>query len=180
MNCSTSVITPECLFLHDRSSRIRHSEAGDSPWHQWDVIDQDAIRARLRQRFDHLGLSVTGVWLKRDHGIGQTTIRNFLDGDTKSLTVDTVSRLAEPLKTSEDWILFGNRDQSLSGDVVQQMIDNALEEIQPGMSLAEIRRAAASALHAQIKLHLSDGANQAIGDEASVRDTGAQSPSPTT
>ena len=180
MNCPTSVIAAECLFLHAWSSRIRHSRLVAAPWHQWVVIDQDAIRARLRQRFDELSLSVTGVWLKRDHGIGQTTIRNFLDGSTQSLTVDTVSKLAGPLKTTEDWILFGSREHAISGDAVQQMVDNALDEIQPGMSLAEIRRAAASALHAQLKLHLSDAAAQESSAQETSPDRAARSPAPTT
>lgn len=75
------------------------------------MIDHDRIRMRIAKRFDELSLSATGVWLKR-YGIGQTSIRNFLTGPNTSITVETIRKLAAPLKVSEHWLLFGDQSQT--------------------------------------------------------------------
>lgn len=144
------------------------------------MLDQDAIRSRLRARLKDMGLSLTGVWLKK-HGIGQTTLRNFLDGMTQSLTVDTVAKLAEPLETSELWILFGDSEDApaVSEDALREMAETAVEEIQLGMGIGEIRSAVASALHEQLALHLSGGEVRSFWGEKLARGKGAQSRSPT-
>jgi hypothetical protein len=114
------------------------------------MIELDAVRARIARRFRELHLPATGKWLK-DAGIGQTTIRNFLDGSTQSLTLDTVAKLERPLKRSAQWIVFGDEPQaSVSGEQLAQMVGEALTEMQPGMTLAEIRSLVASNLHEQL------------------------------
>jgi hypothetical protein len=113
------------------------------------VINHDDIRQRIKARFSEMALPPTGKWLK-ESGIGQTTIRNFLDGSSSSLTVETVSKLAEPLKTTEQWILFGNKP-GVSEDVLREMAEQAVSEIQPGMKIGEIRNAVSAALHEQLR-----------------------------
>lgn len=167
----------ECLFIHGRSSIIRHSPPSDVSCQNIHVIDHDAIRARLSARFKQLKLSRTGVWLKAS-GIGQTTVRNFLDGTNQSLTVDTVSKLAAPLGTTERWILFGG-EAAISDEVLREMAETAVEEIQAGMRIEEIRSTVASALRDQLALHLAVGAAPGTSDEATSPDISAQPPAPT-
>lgn len=142
------------------------------------MIDQDDIRARVSKRFKDLGLPLTGKWLL-DHGIGQTTIRNFVEGPTQSLTVDTVAKLAGPLKTTEHWLLFGERE-GINEATLVEMAEHAASEIQPGLSIAQIRSAVASALREQLELHLSVGTSLKTEDEELDPDTSAQSRAPTT
>ncbi|WP_395393112.1 hypothetical protein WBP07_18095 [Novosphingobium sp. BL-8A] len=141
------------------------------------MIDHEDIRARLRARFSDLDLSLTGKWLK-DHGIGQTTVRNFLDGMSQSLTVETLNKLAGPLKTSERWLLFGN-DNALTDDVLRGMAEIAAEEIQAGMRIEEIRNTVASALREQLRLHLTVGVAPGSQVEGTDLDKGALPPAPT-
>lgn len=156
----------ECLFIHDWSSTIRHSRFDLSVCQNVHVIDHDDIRARLRARFKDLELPPTGKWLK-DYGLGQTTIRNFLDGTNQSITVDTVAKLAEPLKTSERWLLFGS-NQELNEPELREMVETAVEEIQAGMRIEEIRNTVASALRDQLALHLAVGVDPDTSDAASA------------
>jgi len=125
-----------------------------------------------------LGLPLTGKWLKQ-HGIGQTTIRNFLDGMNSSTTVETISKLAEPLKTTERWLIFGNDNPPLSEAVLRAMVDDAVSEIQPGAKIGEIQRVVASSLYEQLKLHQVVDEVQDIEGVMSVPGTGVQSPAPT-
>ena len=142
------------------------------------MIDQANIRARIRKRLDDLDLPLTGKWLK-DHGIGQTTIRNYLEGMSQSLTIDTVAKLAEPLKSSERWLIFGDA-QAVSEDTLHEMIEYAAGEIQPGLSIAQIKRAVSSALREQLALHLSVGAEKSPVDDMIAPDVAARSPAATT
>lgn len=142
-----------------------------------EVLDHDAIRGRIKARIEKLELPATGLWLK-EHGIGQTTVRNFLDGTNKSLTLETVNKLADPLKTTEQWLLFGD-DEPVSEDALREMAETAVEEIQVGMRIEEIRNAVASALHAQLALHRVGGEVRSFAAERIARDTAARSPVPT-
>ena len=141
------------------------------------MIDHDEIRARLRARFKDLGLSATGKWLK-DCGIGQTTVRNFLDGMTQSLTVDTVVKLAPALKTSEKWILFGD-SQDVSGEALQEMAQNAVSEIQAGATIEQIRSVVASSMRDQLALYLTVGGAKGSSGALTAHGTTVRSPSPT-
>src|SRR5688572_26325712 len=97
-----------CLFLHGSSSRIIHSRRRLARGHYRPV----EIRERIRARLDELGLSVRGA--SKAAGLGETTLRNYLDGMTQSLTVETANKLAPILKASAQWILYGE-----SAEVVQ-------------------------------------------------------------
>lgn len=63
------------------------------------------IRERIRQRIEALGLSVRGASLAA--GLGETTLRNYLDGMTESMTTRSVEKLAPVLETTSEWILGG-------------------------------------------------------------------------
>lgn len=127
---------------------------------------------------EELGLPLTGKWLK-EHGIGQTTIRNFLEGMNASTTVETISKLADPLKTSERWLIFGNDKTPLSEAVLREMVEGAVSEIQPGAKIGEIQRVVASSLYEQLKLHrVVDGVQSSV-DVPNVPDIGVQSRAPT-
>lgn len=65
----------------------------------------DEIRQRIREKLEEHSLSVRGAALAAS--LGETTLRNFLDGMTQSLTVETVTKLAPVLKASVQWILVG-------------------------------------------------------------------------
>lgn len=67
---------------------------------------QDAIRKRIAGRSEEMGLPRTGK-IYTEAGLGSTTIRNFIDRMTRSLTVDTAEKLAPVLKVSAQWILYG-------------------------------------------------------------------------
>lgn len=142
------------------------------------VIDHDDMRRRIKARMNDLGLSLTGKWLK-DYGIGQTTIRNFLDGMNVSTTVETISKLAGPLKTTERWLIFGNDSPPLSEDVLREMVEGAVSEIQPGAKIGEIQRVVASSLYEQLKLHQVVGGVQDTSDASSDPDISVQSLVPT-
>lgn len=142
------------------------------------MLDHDAIRRRINTKFADLKLPRTGVWLKRA-GIGQTTIRNFLDGTNNSLTTETVSKLAGPLKTTEQWLLFGGAS-AVSEGVLREMAETAAEEIQAGMRIEEIRRAVASALHEQLKLRGVVAEEPDREGEMPAPDKSSLSPAPTT
>lgn len=126
-----------------------------------------------------LGLSLTGKWLK-EHGIGQTTIRNFLDGMNSSTTVETLSKLAVPLKTTERWLIFGGNATAISEEVLRAMVEDAVSEIHPGSSIADIREAVASSLYAQLRLHQGGGEVQSIAAAPFAPGTSVQSSAPTT
>lgn len=66
---------------------------------------QDQIRARIQARLDDLSLGAKTASITA--GLGETTLRNFMKGMTKSLTVESVEKLAPSLKVSVRWLLFG-------------------------------------------------------------------------
>lgn len=142
------------------------------------MLDIDAIRERIISRYDDLELSKTGIWHK-EHGIGQTTIRNFLDSSTNSLTLDTVLKLQVPLKTTAEWLIFGAGSATISEDALREMVDTALSEMQPGMTIAEIRPLVASNLHGQLERVLSGQVASDHEGTESVPDKAARSAAPT-
>ena len=144
------------------------------------MIDHDKIRERLKKRYDDLGLPLTGEW-HTEHGIGKTTVRNFISGMNKSVTLETIVKLAEPLKTTSEWLLLGDQDQGadINAEMLEAMVKNALLEWQPGMTAAEIAPVVAGAIHEQIVLSQAGGDVRDLFDVKIARDTGARSPAPT-
>lgn len=180
MNCSTSVMPERCLFLHVPSSRIRHSEAGGLPCHNWQVLDLDEIRRRIASRFDELEIAITGNWDK-DLPISKSTVRHFISGDTRSLSLETVSKLTVPLKTSEEWILFGDAApvSAITEEMLSEMVATAFEEIEEGMSPELILGTVASNLHEQLRRKPVVGSVRSISGAKIARDKFVQSAAPT-
>lgn len=108
-----SAIPEACLFLHARSSRIRHSLCAPLLSDVAGVDEQDAIRARIEERIKALDLSVTAA--AEQSGLGKTTVRNFLKGMTRSFTVGTAHKLAPTLKVSPQWLLYGEDGAEIIG-----------------------------------------------------------------
>jgi transcriptional regulator with XRE-family HTH domain len=63
-------------------------------------------RDRIRARLDSLGISVRGASIAA--GMGETTLRNYLKGMTKSLTVDSLEKLADVLEIAPTSLLYGD------------------------------------------------------------------------
>lgn len=180
MNCSTSDIPQKCLFIHASSSTIIHSLRERLPWHQFDMLDVDAVRERLTRALSEKGIAPTGKRVQAA-GIGQTTLRNFLDGSSRSITLETLAKLDSELEIDAAWLLFGppSHRPPISSEVLDEMVQVALGELQPGMSYAEIQPAVAASLNAQLGRVLSVGVELGHADEAIAPDTGAQSRAPT-
>lgn len=143
------------------------------------MIDHEGIRARLRKRYEDLGLPMTGEW-HLAYGIGKTTVRNFVQGMNGSITVETICKLAAPLKTSEEWLLLGDRQKEVSVEALTPIVRNALLEAQPGMTLSELAPVVASAIHDQLELAQSGAEVRDLFDAKAARGTAARSPAPTT
>lgn len=181
MNCSMSDMPRQCLFLHDRSSIIRHSPREALPWHQIDMLDLDAIRRRLVSALKEKGYALTGKDIQ-SAGIGQTTLRNFMDGSSRSMTLETLAKLDNELGIDAGWLLFGPAEAQtteIDADALSGMVELALDELQPGMTFAEIRPAVAANLHEQLRRALSVGVAADRADGGSARDTASQPRAPT-
>lgn len=145
------------------------------------MLDHDEIRLRIEKALGDQKLPLTGKWLK-DYGVGQTTLRNFLDRATQSLTLETVAKIAKPLNIDAKWLIFGDDEpakESISADLLRSMVNDALSEMQPGMSIAEIRPAVAASLREQLARALSGQATSGHVGEESAPAIAAQSPAPT-
>lgn len=99
-------------------------------------------------------------------------------GGIKSPTIDKLELIAHALGVSPGWLAFGDVGK-ISGQDLREMAETAVEEIQAGMRIEEIRNTVASALRDQLALHLAVGAGSDISDEASAHDISAQPPAPT-
>ena len=132
------------------------------------MLDLDAIRRRLDSALKEKGYALTGKDIQ-SAGIGQTTLRNFMDGSSRSMTLETLAKLDNELGIDAGWLLFGPADDQpseINEDALSGMVDLALNELQPGMTFAEIRPAVAANLHGQLKRALSVGVTVDRGGEA--------------
>lgn len=98
--------------------------------------EQDEIRRRIRDRLNKLGLSVNGA--SRSAGLGQTTLRNFLNGMNDSLTAKTINKLAPVLKVSARWLFSGGELESEEmGKVVELWSRMPLDQRQQAIKILE-------------------------------------------
>jgi hypothetical protein len=63
------------------------------------------IRDRIRQKIEEHDLTVQGASLAA--GLGQTTLRDYLDDPDRDIRVKTLEKLAPVLKTSTKWLHTG-------------------------------------------------------------------------
>jgi SOS-response transcriptional repressor LexA len=70
--------------------------------------EMSPLAFRIQERCDALGISVRGA--AKDAGLGFSTIRNILEGRSKSPRTDTIAKIAPVLKTTEAWLLKGEGD----------------------------------------------------------------------
>ncbi|MFT4056730.1 MAG: hypothetical protein QM681_19655 [Novosphingobium sp.] len=99
-------------------------------------------------------------------------------GGIKSPTIDKLEDIARALGVAPGWLAYGDVSK-LSEPALQEMVETAVEEIQAGMRIEEIRRTVASALRDQLALHLAVGANPGTSDEASAHDKSVPPHAPT-
>lgn len=142
------------------------------------MLDGDTIRERLAAMLDQKGLKVTGKKLQQA-GVGQTTIRNYLDGTTRSLTVETLSKL-EGVGIDVIALLYGEQERSaISDEDLARIADEAADEIEPGMPIGLIRRSVSSRLRELLEQLQSQAASAGTEGAATERDTASLSPAPT-
>jgi len=120
-------------------------------------IDHDTIRDRIKQQIEaRADLTVRNVSL----AIGSdSALHKFLTGANASIKLETVSNIADAIGVSLPWLLFGaeveSNEATVSEGQIAAIASRALDEIQAGMPLAEIRPAVEATLRAQLGLVLS-------------------------
>ena len=69
-------------------------------------MDQsDEIRHRIQERIDAIGIKIQAASLKA--GLGQTTLRDFMVGRAKTITLRSLTKLAPVLLCSPEWLATG-------------------------------------------------------------------------
>lgn len=99
-------------------------------------------------------------------------------GGIRYPSIDKIEAVADALEVSPGWLAFGEGD-TLTDELLQAMADEAVSEVRPGMTIGQIRRVVASALHEQLKLHLVVEGVQRTSDGATAPGKGALSPDAT-
>ncbi|MBM3333183.1 hypothetical protein FJY63_00825 [Candidatus Sumerlaeota bacterium] len=141
------------------------------------TIDHDQLRQRIQAIIDaDKDLSVRSVSIASG---SDSWLHKFMTSDA-SMKLVQLNKLAEALGVSSEWLLFGNQERAEISDAqIDQLTAIALDEIQPGAPLSEIRTAVAGALRAQLARVLSGQLAPSRLDEATAPGTAAQSPAPT-
>lgn len=67
--------------------------------------ESDEIRERITERLGAVDLTIQGASLKA--GLGQTTLRDFMVGRSQSITLGTLSKLADALQTTVEYLHSG-------------------------------------------------------------------------
>jgi hypothetical protein len=118
-------------------------------------IDHELVRQRIRERIAEEGhLTMRNVSLAAFGS--DSALHKFLTGANKSIKLDNLASVADALDTPLATILFGKQEsRAISEGELRSLVDDALSEIQLGMSLAEIRPAVAASLHEQLERVLS-------------------------
>lgn len=74
----------------------------------------EAIRARIRQRLDILGISRETA--SKDAGLSPAYLKQFLSGRQQDITISKLDALADALKTNAVWLMTGEGDQAVQPD----------------------------------------------------------------
>jgi hypothetical protein len=142
-------------------------------------IDHEILRQRIRDRIsEEQNLTMRNVSIAAFGS--DSALHKFLTGANKSIKLDNLSSVADALGTPLSSLLFGEPARpALSAAELRAMVDDALSEMQPGMSIAEIRPAVASNLREQLERVLSGQAALGQTVPANPPDTAALSDAPT-
>lgn len=146
-------------------------------------IDHDEIRRRIRDRIEAVDdLTMRSVSLAAFGS--DSALHKFLSGANKSIKVDNLSSVADAMGVPLTALLCdpvgpGEGRTVISEDALREMVDTALSEMQPGMSIAEIRPLVASNLHGQLERVLSGQVVSNPEDTESVLGKAALSDAPT-
>lgn len=137
------------------------------------------FRDRIRSVIAEKKLSVRQVSMKAGSDSMLSKLLNpEKSGGIKSPTIDKLEVIAAALGVSPGWLAYGDVSQISEPDL-REMVENAVEEIQAGMRIEEIRNTVASALRDQLALHLAVGAGSDTSGEENAPGKSAQPPVPT-
>lgn len=162
-------------MLHTQSSSILHWVKSYTAC-EFVLMD---FRDRIRSVLSEKSLSVREVSLRAGSDSMLSKVLNpDKRGGIKSPTIDKLEEIARALGVNPGWLAFGDVSK-ISGQDLREMVENAVEEIQAGMRIEEIRNTVASALRDQLALHLAVGADPDSQAEASAPDKSAQPLAPT-
>jgi DNA-binding Xre family transcriptional regulator len=75
--------------------------------------ESEKIRERISERLEAVGLKVQSASIKA--GLSQTTLRDFMVGRAKSITLRTLTKLAPVLECTSEWLHTG-RDAEPNSD----------------------------------------------------------------
>lgn len=138
------------------------------------------FRDRIRSVIAEKHLSVREVSLRAGSDSMLSKVLNpEKRGGIKSPTIDKLEDIARALGVAPGWLAYGDVSK-LSEPALQEMVETAVEEIQAGMRIEEIRRTVASALRDQLALHLAVGAIPSTSDEANAPGKSSPPHAPTT
>lgn len=103
MSCCVSDMRPVCSGLHTRSSIFLH--CGNHGYLRY-VPNMD-IRDRIKDAIARSdGLTVRNASLRA--GLSDSALHKFLTRQTKSITIDSLEKLASALGVSMRWLMFGD------------------------------------------------------------------------
>lgn len=162
-------------MLHIQSSRKLHWVGRYTPC---DMIRMD-FRDRIRQVLEERGVSARDISLQA----GSDSMLNKLlnpekRGGIKFPTIARIEAVAHALEVSPAWLAFGE-GRRLTESELREMVQIAVEDIQIGMSIEEIREVVASTLHEQLETALAELPEQDSSDAGSARGRDAGSSSAT-
>lgn len=102
-------------------------------------------------------------------------------GGIKSPTINKLEDIAAALEVSPAWLAFGEGagKPQISAATLRDMAEYAAGEIQPGLSISQIRSTVESALREQLALRLLVVEDPSGPDAGIAPGTAAQSPAPT-
>lgn len=110
-----------CRKIHTSSSSILHYK-GENPARNIRRMD---ARARLQTVIEEKGTTPRAVSLKA--GLSDSMVHKFLTGQTKSMTVDNLEKVAKALGVTLRYLMFGEGDPDASHDNVTRLWDKIAE-----------------------------------------------------
>jgi hypothetical protein len=167
--------------MHEASSEIKCLSHHPSSY-AWGMRNRNE---RLRQARIKAGLK-TASDAARSMGIPVPTYVQHENGRSPhGFPPKEAERYSKRYRVSVDWLMTGKgegpsgetdqEEPAISDSDVRKLAEASVKEIQPGMTIGEIERTVASALHEHLGLFLADRGVVDLGDAKIARDTAAQS-----